>query len=103
MPGIQVMVSFHGYIRDAISEAQVRLAVASEATFADLFKLLADKYGDKFRERLLAASGELHPGVAIFAGDRAISDVNSRLADEIPANETVSIMVIPMITGGNDA
>lgn len=98
---IELIVNFYGYIRDVVAEDKIHLSIPSSSTMEDMFKLLCDKYGNRFRERVLTSQGDLQGTVAISIDNKVIDSLTTRLGDEIKENKEVNIMVIPMAAGGS--
>ena len=100
LENIELTINFYGYIRDVVAEDKIRLSLPSTSTVNDMFQLLVQKYGNKFKERLLTAQGELQGTVAISIDDEVIDNLTTRLSDKTKENKEVNIMVIPMAAGG---
>ncbi len=99
---IELTINFYGYIRDVVAEDKIRLSLPFSSTLNDMFQLLVEKYGIKFKERLLTSQGELQGTVAISIDNEVIDNLTTRLSDKTKENKEVNIMVIPMAAGGSE-
>ncbi len=66
---LRVEVRFFGFVRDVVSASSVALGIPQSATLRDLLDLLAKRFGERLRERLLTRTGELEANVQLFVGD----------------------------------
>lgn len=66
---MRVEVRFFGFVRDVVSTSSTALDIPQSATLRDLLDLLAKRFGERLRERLLTRTGELEANVQLFVGD----------------------------------
>lgn len=98
---LAVTVRFYGIIRDVVDGPQVEVHLPQGSTVIDLIRSLADKYGEKFVERVMNSHGGLKTYVRVFVNNREMnsSSLAARLVTEGESAEAL-VYVLPATTGG---
>ena len=92
---MDVVVNIYGPERHIVSDSRVALELPQDAVFEDIFHLLADKYGDSFREAIFNSRGELNPTVEIFVNQERIDNLK-----EPVRGEEVKVFILSPVAGG---
>ncbi|MBI4529354.1 MAG: hypothetical protein HY695_36605 [Deltaproteobacteria bacterium] len=96
---MQVNVRFYGFVRDVIGASGFFLEMPPSSTIRDLLGQLVKAFGERLRERLLTAGGDLETNVRIFIGDDQAVNLEEQLGEPIGAAE-VKIFVLSATAGG---
>lgn len=91
---IEVNVRFFGFL-DEVPESRVTLAVPGEVTLRDLLQILASKYGNRLRERLLRKDGYLPEDIKLVIDSEVIDRLDHKIEDG------TTVYVISQIAGGS--
>lgn len=79
MDTIEIQIEFRGLIGDLAGRPETREVVERGITLPELVRRLAERLEPGFGQLVLDKNREVHPGVMIVAGGRAIP--SARLAD----------------------
>ena len=98
---LPIRVKFYGIIRDVVDGPQVELQLPQNSTVNDLLRSLADRYGDKFVERVFNSQGDLKTYVRVFINNQEVAGnfLTTRLVTEGESAEAL-VYVLPATTGG---
>jgi molybdopterin-containing oxidoreductase family molybdopterin binding subunit len=94
---METAVSFFGYFRDIVNEGRAQLILPNGASLADLIQALAQRYGDRVRERLLRGDGSLQSGVRIVVGGEVVDSLDHRFGE---GAQEVDVFVMHEVAGG---
>ncbi|HLE80900.1 MAG TPA: hypothetical protein VJA25_06380, partial [Dehalococcoidia bacterium] len=72
VPTLPIRVKFYGIIRDVVDGPQVEMQLPRGSRVIDLLRLLADKYGEKFAERVMTSQGGLKTYVKVFINNQEV-------------------------------
>ncbi len=72
----KVKIIYYGMIRHKIGHQEEEVNLSDEATVRDLVHLLAEKYGDEFRDNCLTSDLELKPLARIHLNGRDINEID---------------------------
>lgn len=97
---MQVEVRFYGFVRDIVATPRFALETPQSATLRNLLDVLAKKYGEKLRERLLTRTGELETNVKVFIGDSQIASLEEPLGEGQNSFAKVKVFVLSATAGG---
>jgi len=97
---LQVHVRFYGFVRDVVTTPSLALDTPPTITLRDLFDLLAKRFGESLRERLLTSAGELEANVQVFVGDTQRASLEAPLADGQCVSADVNVFVLSATAGG---
>ncbi len=99
---LRVEVRFYGFVRDIIGSpaASIALEMPTCSTLRELVNLLAQKFGEKFSERILTIAGELEPNVRFFVGDAQVLSLEEPLGDGENSFAEVKVFVLSATAGG---
>lgn len=98
---LPIRVKFFGIIRDVVDGPQIEMQVPQDATVRDLLGHLANRYGERFAERVMTSDGGLKTYVKVFINNREVDSKNLTvpLVTEGEATEAM-VYVLPATTGG---
>ncbi len=100
---LRVEVRFYGFVRDIVgasAASTLALEMPARSTLKELVHLLAEKFGEKFSERLLTATGELEPNVRVFVGDAQSPSLEEPLDGSGNSFAEVKVFVLSATAGG---
>ena len=96
---MRVEVHFYGFVRDIVGTCPLLLEAAKTINLRDLLDLLTKRFGERLRERLLTAKGELEANVRVFVGNNEALSLDEPLGDGEKAMD-VKIFVVSATAGG---
>ncbi len=98
---LPVRVKFYGIIRDVVDGPEVEMQLPQGSTVIDLIHSLADRYGQKFVERVMTSQGGLKTYVKVFINNQEVdsSSLTTRVVTEGESTEAL-VYVLPASTGG---
>ena len=88
-------VKFFAYLRDYTGCSETDAPAVT--TMGDLARILCDRYGDRLRDKMLTAGGELGPEIIIMINGRHVAHLGG-LSAPLKSDDTVQIF--PMVAGG---
>ena len=98
---VPIRVKFYGIIRDVVDGPQVEIQVDSDFTVKDLLGYLAQRYGEKFVERVMTSEGGLKTYVKVFVNNREVDSNNLSIPLNTEGEATEAMVyVLPATTGG---
>ncbi|MFQ6081283.1 MAG: ubiquitin-like small modifier protein 1 [Candidatus Bathyarchaeia archaeon] len=98
---LHLHVNFYAYMRELTHVNKLELEISKEATVKDLLDQLVERFGRKFRERVLEPNGkELRRGIAILVNGRNIEALQ-RLETKLVDGDIVA--VVPPVAGGQNS
>ncbi len=96
----KVKVIYYGLIKNKVDSQDDEIHISGEATVRELLRLLVERHGNEFRDKLLTSDWQLQPLVMIHLNGRDVNDIdglNTKLTD----NSELSIMLLAYVqTGG---
>ncbi len=96
--GTRAEVGLYGFVRDIGVPKHLSLEVPRGPCLREVLERLACVAGDRARQRLFTAAGDLGPGVCVFVGGQAISSLDERLPDA--PSVPIKIVVLNAVAGG---
>lgn len=98
---LPIRVKFYGIIRDVVDGPQVEMQLPQGSTVIDLIRSLADRYGQKFVERVMTSQGGLKTYVKVFINNQEVDSncLTTTLVTEGESTEAL-VYVLPATTGG---
>lgn len=96
---MRVAVRFYGFIRDVVSHSSLALELPPGSTLRELLKSVVNQSGERLRDRLFTAGGELEANVQIFVGAEQAASLEQPIADGQEENE-VKIFILSATAGG---
>ena len=97
---MRVRVRFYGFVQDVVGASRHALEVPERSTLRNLFELLAERIGERLRERLFNKTGEIETNVRIFIGDNQASSLEESLGDGQRSPAEVKVFVLSATAGG---
>ena len=97
---MQVKIRFYGFVQDVVGASPHALEVPERSTLRNLFELLAQRLGERLRERLFNKAGELEANVQVFIGDSQAGSLEELLGDEQISPAEVKVFVLSATAGG---
>lgn len=97
---MQIQVHFYGFVRDVVETSNFSLESPQSTTLRELFNLLAKRFGERLRERLLNRSGELEANVKVFVGETQTTSLEEPLGDGEESLAKVKVFVLSATAGG---
>ncbi|MDO8689924.1 MAG: MoaD/ThiS family protein [Dehalococcoidia bacterium] len=100
---LRVEIRFYGLVRDIAGESHLEIRVAPDSTVADLLDSLADRYGERFWQRVMDSSGKLSRFVELIVNGRQVdrNALDTPLAGDDPRQPAVvNVLVLPPSAGG---
>jgi len=88
-------VKFFAQLRDLAGCAEDDAPAA--ATVGELIFALGERYGRKFRDKLLTAEGELGPEIVVMVNDRHVVHLGGM---DAPLKDGDVVRMLPLVTGG---
>lgn len=96
---VNVKVKFHGVIRDVTKAPTTELQMAEGSTIRDLLKVLHDKYGSAFADRVLDERTGVRVYVKLFLNNEEVGTLDTKIVpDGTDANAMIYVM--PGSAGG---
>ncbi len=96
----RVKVIYYGLIFSVTGNHDEEIDLPGEATIRGLLELLAERYGDRFRDNILSPYGEIQPHIVIQLNDRDITEING-IDTKLDDDNKLSITVLAFpVTGG---
>ena len=97
---IEATVCFYGVIHDVVDQRKVEVHLSEGATVKDLLKSLGEKYGERFRRKVLSTEGKLQKSVKVVVGGENIDQ--DQLECKLGGEDTlqVQVLIIPAVFGG---
>ena len=90
-----MQVKFLSYLRDITESAEID--IPASANVGDLLHLLVDRYGQKFKDKILSPGGELGPEIIILINGRQVTNPGGM---ETPLKDDDIVQILPMAAGG---
>jgi len=88
-------VKFFAYLRDYTKCSETDVPVVH--TVGDLARILGERYGPKFGEKLLTVEGELGPEIFIMINGRHVVHLGGI---DAPLKDDDVVQIFPLVTGG---
>lgn len=98
---LPIRVKFYGIIRDVVDGPQIEIVLPHDSTVDDLLRYLADRYGERFVERVMTSQGGLKTYVRVFINNQEVA-ANDLARPLMTPGETTeaTVYVLPSTTGG---
>lgn len=98
-----VEIRFYGMTRDVVGESHAEMRLPQDSTVADLLHSLADRYGDRFWQRVMDGPGRLNRFVELMVNGRQVD--RNGLDTPLTAGDkrqpaVVNVLVLPPAAGG---
>ena len=87
-----VTVSYLGLVRNVIGCREEAMEVAPGITIGELLGLLAEKYGDPFRQSVFQKTGELRSTVLVCVNDCDIAQLEG-FETKLESGQEISVVV----------
>jgi len=100
---LPVEIRFYGMTRDLVGESHVEMRLPQDSTVADLLHALAEKYGERFWQRVMDSPGRLSRFVELIVNGRQVdrNALDTPLAGGDPRRAAVvNVLVLPPSAGG---
>ena len=100
---LSVSIRFYGLVRDVVRETHLEMRLTQDSTVADLLHALADRYGERFCQRVMDPPGRLSRFVELIVNGRQVArdalDTPLGGGDQRQA-AVVNVLVLPPAAGG---
>ena len=99
----RVKINFYGLIKDVVDKRSDEVELPAEASVGDLLQLLADQYGERFRNRVLTKQGQLQRTVKLVVNNQQIDPAHlgsSLTAGNDSSSAEVTVLIFPPGFGG---
>ena len=100
---LSVSIRFYGLVRDVVGESHLEMRLAQESTVGDLLDALADRYGERFCQRVMDGPGRLSRFVELMVNGRQVdrTALDTPLAGQDKGQPAVvNVLVLPPAAGG---
>ena len=97
---MKIRVKFYGTIRDIVKDKEVELDGNGLLRVRDIINIFIERYGDKFKNRILTTNGNLQSYVRVFINDESLDyrELNKEIVNE--RDSEVLIYILPAQMGG---
>ncbi len=100
---LPVSIRFYGLVRDVVGQSHLEMCLSQGSTVRDLLEALAERYGERFRQRVMDGPGRLNRFVELIVNgrqvDRTALDTPLACGDE-RQEAVVNVLVLPPAAGG---
>ncbi len=100
---LPIEIRFYGLIRDIVGDAQLEMRLPPDSTVADLLDALVERYGERFRQRVMDGPESLSRFVELMVNGRQVDRdaLDTQLADaDQGQTAVVNVLVLPPSAGG---
>ncbi len=95
----RVKVKYYGMVQNVVGNLEKESFLSDDTTVGELLQSLVQRYGDEFKNTVLAPDGQLLPVTVIHLNGRDISDIDG-LNTKLPDSSELTITVFVYIMSG---
>jgi MoaD family protein len=97
---MKIKVKFYGTVRDIVKEKEVEIEGNGILNIMDIINIFIERYGNRFKERILTNNGKLQSYVRIFINDDPVDyrELDKKLINK--GDSEILIYILPAQMGG---
>lgn len=97
---LKIEISFYGFVRDLVNPSKLIIDTPDRTSLREVLDLAAKKHGERLRERLLTASGDLASNVQVFIGEDPTISLDQPIEHRLDPSPEVKVFVLSATAGG---
>ncbi|MBI2359612.1 MAG: hypothetical protein HYV04_12060 [Deltaproteobacteria bacterium] len=97
---MRIEVSFYGFVRDLVTTPKLVIDTSDQTTVREVLDSVVKRHGERLRERLLSATGELAANVQVFVGEQPTTSLDQSIDHAHDHCAEVKVFVLSATAGG---